>query len=459
VWQYTFGQIGKHSKVDPEASTAPLIGPNDSRRVESFQEKHTERYLEKRDHAKKTEGIVESSLIKLGRAQHDNMVVLNSKMDRLESHVDDVLERHVRRLEDRVETIDGKQVDILQKLDQSLASTSVNLDQSMRADAPAKARTLRRRSWLTVKNDAMKHLPTMYFTSPDREGGLWHGIHLCQFEAITMRPTGEPDDEIDLLFTYKNAELDGPQRHENSNILVIFKSEAIHCRKESTLAELGRPRMPDGRLVQRDYVSEAFKPWDVPLGLDVYRPQDYTSPYVYYFSSAAASVGPYFKWASDQSEETIARETAIARRELQRKYGVELLVDPLDGRPLNPSGRQGVRGLGVLGKWGPNYACHFVITRPTFDSDDTPMERGGKRMQTVLLEKRVDGRWLLPGQFQPGGSIVPQLRLTFGLDEESMHDSEELQETEQILLDAPESTELIECAGDDDRDTDNAWVQ
>ena len=40
-----------------------------------------------------------------------------------------------------------------------------------------------------------------------------------------------------------------------------------------------------------------------------------------------------------------------------------------------------------------------------------------------------------------------------------MHDSEELQETEQILLDAPESTELIECAGDDDRDTDNAWVQ
>ena len=102
VWQYTFGQISRHSKVDPEASTAAVIGPNDSRRVESFQEKHTERYLEKRDHAKKTEGIVESSLIKLGRAQHDNMVVLNSKMDRLESHVDDVLERHVRRLEDRV---------------------------------------------------------------------------------------------------------------------------------------------------------------------------------------------------------------------------------------------------------------------------------------------------------------------------------------------------------------------
>ena len=81
-----------------------------------------------------------------------------------------------------------------------------------------------------------------------------------------------------------------------------------------------------------------------------------------------------------------------------------------------------------------------------------------------------------------------------------MQDSEELQETEQILLEvrhlrhcfgtvslvsqhhatrrrvacstpclvlsvclltmqAPESAELTECAGDDDRDTDNAWVQ
>ena len=97
---------------------------------------------------------------------------------------------------------------------------------------------------------------------------------------------------------------------------------------------------PDGRLVHRDHISERFKPWDVPLGLDVYRPLDYTSPYVYYFSSAAAEVGPYFKWASDQSDETIARQTRIATRELKKKYGVELLVDPHDSRPLNPSGRQ-----------------------------------------------------------------------------------------------------------------------
>ena len=45
------------------------------------------------------------------------------------------------------------------------------------------------------------------------------------------------------MFTYKNAALEGPKKHENSNLLVIFKSEAIHCRKESTLSELVRPRM------------------------------------------------------------------------------------------------------------------------------------------------------------------------------------------------------------------------
>ena len=68
-----------------------------------------------------------------------------------------------------------------------------------------------------------------------------------------------------------------------------------------------------------------------------------------------------------------------------------MLIGVLSACVVSDFGVQGVRGLGVLGKWGPNYACHFVITRPTFDSDDTPMERGGKRMQTVLLEKRTDG--------------------------------------------------------------------
>ena len=40
----------------------------------------------------------------------------------------------------------------------------------------------------------------------------------------------------------------------------------------------------------------------------------------------------------------------------------EYLVD-VDNRPLNIRGRTGLRGRGVLGKWGPNHAADPVVTR------------------------------------------------------------------------------------------------
>jgi len=34
-----------------------------------------------------------------------------------------------------------------------------------------------------------------------------------------------------------------------------------------------------------------------------------------------------------------------------------------DGRPLNPVGRTGMKGRGVLGKWGVNHAADCIVTR------------------------------------------------------------------------------------------------
>jgi AGAP006085-PA len=31
--------------------------------------------------------------------------------------------------------------------------------------------------------------------------------------------------------------------------------------------------------------------------------------------------------------------------------------------PLNPLGRTGIRGKGILGRWGPNHAADPVVTR------------------------------------------------------------------------------------------------
>ena len=59
------------------------------------------------------------------------------------------------------------------------------------------------------------------------------------------------------------------------------------------------------------------------------------------------------------------------------------------GRPLNPRGRTGLAGRGLLGKWGPNHAADPIVTRlhPTTN-----------QLQVVVV-KRTDGsdEWSLPG--------------------------------------------------------------
>jgi ADP-ribose pyrophosphatase len=35
----------------------------------------------------------------------------------------------------------------------------------------------------------------------------------------------------------------------------------------------------------------------------------------------------------------------------------------VDGRPRNPIGRTGLKGRGILGKWGPNHAADPIVSR------------------------------------------------------------------------------------------------
>lgn len=37
--------------------------------------------------------------------------------------------------------------------------------------------------------------------------------------------------------------------------------------------------------------------------------------------------------------------------------------DVVDGLPLNPKGRTGLGGRGLLGRWGPNHAGDPIVTR------------------------------------------------------------------------------------------------
>ena len=73
------------------------------------------------------------------------------------------------------------------------------------------------------------------------------------------------------------------------------------------------------------------------------------------------------KWA-DPSDQQRLRSELEERTTFATEGGVgECLRDAIDfdseGCPLNPVGRTGMRGRGLLGKWGPNHAADPIVTR------------------------------------------------------------------------------------------------
>ena len=58
------------------------------------------------------------------------------------------------------------------------------------------------------------------------------------------------------------------------------------------------------------------------------------------------------------------------------------------GRPLNPRGRTGVDGRGLLGKWGPNHAADPIVTRLH------PVHR---QLQMIAIQRRDTKEWAIPG--------------------------------------------------------------
>ena len=83
-----------------------------------------------------------------------------------------------------------------------------------------------------------------------------------------------------------------------------------------------------------------------------------------------------------------AVDGGIDRRSVYRSYR----IDESNGLPLNPIGRTGLRGRGMLLRWGPNVYHYILLCRWKRD------ERGcillhpsnGKRILQILLEVQTD---------------------------------------------------------------------
>lgn len=108
------------------------------------------------------------------------------------------------------------------------------------------------------------------------------------------------------------------------------------------------------------------------------------------------------------------------------------------GRPLNPIGRTGIAGRGLLGKWGPNYAADPIITRKNRDSETIEM---------LAIQRKDNGQWAIPGGMVDKGEEVSRTL------------SRELLEETGVNLDMSRGNLIYRGYVDDRRNTDHAWME
>nr|XP_019958608.1 PREDICTED: ADP-ribose pyrophosphatase, mitochondrial isoform X1 [Paralichthys olivaceus] len=138
-----------------------------------------------------------------------------------------------------------------------------------------------------------------------------------------------------------------------------------------------------------------------------------------------------------------------------------------NGKPLNPHGRTGLTGRGLLGRWGPNHAADPVVTRWKVDAKGAKIHHPVTKrpiLQFVSIKRKDCGEWAIPGGMVDSGEQV-SLTLQREFAEEALNSlsvspSEKAKIYERI-------TKLFKSTGfpvykgyvDDPRNTDNAWME
>jgi len=140
-------------------------------------------------------------------------------------------------------------------------------------------------------------------------------------------------------------------------------------------------------------------------------------------------------------------------------------TDQESNRPLNPRGRTGMSGRGLLGRFGPNHAADPVITKWARDWRGNLIRdvHGRRQLEFVAIKRKDTGDWAIPGgMVDPGESVSLTLKREFG--EETMNALELPPEEREVLmneLDISFKTGVAVYSGyvDDIRNTDNAWME
>ncbi|VDD80216.1 unnamed protein product [Mesocestoides corti] len=206
--------------------------------------------------------------------------------------------------------------------------------------------------------------------------------------------------------------------------------------------------------ISRFFVPDDKVPWAVAF--DCYKPVQYTAPH-----------GLTAPWADPDILSTKEKlrfnqiDGKVDRTSFEGPYQLDV-----NGLPLNPCGRTGIIGRGLLGRWGPNHAADPIVTRWKLDDNGGKVlePNSGKHiLQFVAIKRRDTGEWAIPGgMVDPGEKVSATLIREFSEEAMGSLDAGE-GNVEQIRSEVnkafQEGREVYRGYVDDPRNTDNAWME
>ncbi|XP_053977834.1 ADP-ribose pyrophosphatase, mitochondrial [Hylaeus volcanicus] len=206
--------------------------------------------------------------------------------------------------------------------------------------------------------------------------------------------------------------------------------------------------------VKRFEVPEDKVPWNVEY--PEYEPVKYTAP-----------VLKGKPWADPEIEDVSFKPNWNSFDEkVNRKSFMSDYIINEDGYPLNPVGRTGIIGRGLLGRWGPNHAADPIVTRwkrRTTGALEIDKNTDKPILEFVAIQRQDSKEWAIPGgMVDPGETISTTLKREFM--EEAMNslgkDDAEKKELEKSIREFFEKgEEIYKGYVDDPRNTDNAWME